>query len=195
MGEQSGDVNPDAQDAQQLRGRGRCDGDKARGVGSLQTPRPDSDVADAKSVNGERGDCESCPYPNTDDTATSRQREYGREILQDSESTRPYGSGVNDTHSNLTGLEIGESIGGHDGTELSPSFRGDWNKSWIEVATALCGVDDGFPNRVARLKALGNACVPQQVYPTIYRAIAGIERNGAKVKKIQGMQKEMDVRV
>ncbi len=55
----------------------------------------------------------------------------------------------------------------------------DWRANWIEVATALCGMDDGFSNRVARLKALGNTCVPQQVYP-IYRAIVAVEK--AKVK-------------
>jgi DNA (cytosine-5)-methyltransferase 1 len=48
-----------------------------------------------------------------------------------------------------------------------------WNENWIEVAAKLCGVDDGLSaeldgfklsksgHRVARIKGLGNAIVPQ----------------------------------
>jgi DNA (cytosine-5)-methyltransferase 1 len=67
----------------------------------------------------------------------------------------------------------------------SAKFRNkyyDWTNRWLEVATELCGVDDGLPceldgfkltkagHRVGRLKALGNAIVPQ-VAIEIMRAI------------------------
>ncbi len=60
--------------------------------------------------------------------------------------------------------------------------REGWEFSWLEVAAKLCGVDDGLPaeldefeltksrHRVERLKALGNAIVPQ-VAIEIMRAI------------------------
>jgi DNA (cytosine-5)-methyltransferase 1 len=43
-----------------------------------------------------------------------------------------------------------------------------WNENWREVATRLCRVDDGISRRLdrtKRLKALGNAIVPQVVVP------------------------------
>lgn len=64
--------------------------------------------------------------------------------------------------------------------------RSDWGQDWPEVATRLCGVDDGLPARVdgfeyskprhrkERLKALGNAIVPQ-VALEIMKTIAIVE--------------------
>jgi DNA (cytosine-5)-methyltransferase 1 len=47
----------------------------------------------------------------------------------------------------------------------------EWTENWYEVATRFCRVDDGIPNRVDRLKSLGNAIVPQVAYQII-KAIA-----------------------
>lgn len=70
----------------------------------------------------------------------------------------------------------------------------DWSENWLEVATQLCGVDDGLPaeldglklsqsrHRVERLKALGNAIVPQ-VAVEIMRGIKYSEETNNKRRK------------
>ncbi len=50
--------------------------------------------------------------------------------------------------------------------------------NWWAVEPELGRVAHGIPNRVDRLKCLGNAVVPQQIYP-ILKAIADIERGQA----------------
>jgi DNA (cytosine-5)-methyltransferase 1 len=53
-------------------------------------------------------------------------------------------------------------------------YGGQGNQAIWDIEPSMGRVADGVPSRVDRLKALGNAVVPQQVYP-IFKAIAEIE--------------------
>jgi DNA (cytosine-5)-methyltransferase 1 len=92
---------------------------------------------------------------------------------------------VGDAHDcPIEGLEGTEwaSESGDRGRLTAQAGGSDWEQDWPEVATRLCGVDDGLPagvdglelskskHRIERLKALGNSIVPQ-VAMEIMRAI------------------------
>lgn len=67
-------------------------------------------------------------------------------------------SDSDDTNSTSEGLER------CNGTQGNGCSETGWKQNWLEVATRLCRVDDGIPKRMdrnPRLKALGNAIVPQ----------------------------------
>lgn len=82
---------------------------------------------------------------------------------------------ASDCHDPTTTRQRENGGGVYGITESKGSDNNYWKgQSWFEVATRLCRVDDGVSNRVHRLTALGNAVVPQQVYP-ILKAIAEIE--------------------
>jgi DNA (cytosine-5)-methyltransferase 1 len=78
-----------------------------------------------------------------------------------------------------------ESLGGdklgYEGKEtlLGRGFyEPDWNREWTAVASELCRVDDGLPkelDKAKRIKALGNAIVPQVAYE-LFKAIDSVHR-------------------
>jgi DNA (cytosine-5)-methyltransferase 1 len=80
-------------------------------------------------------------------------------------------SGEDVAYANIKGLQ---------GWESSKIQRGEiaightWQSDWWDIEPDVGRVADGVHSRVDRLKALGNAVVPQQVYP-IFKAIAEIE--------------------
>lgn len=93
-------------------------------------------------------------------------------------STRIARSDPHAAHKSGKGLE---GFRGHKGSRLNRKSGGagsiegrrSWDQNWFEVAARLCRVDDGIPkgvDRAKRIKALGNAIVPQ-VATEIMRAI------------------------
>lgn len=96
------------------------------------------------------------------------------------------GNQPNFTNPGSTRLQGGEQRGAYSEWQgafrpVTEFYKSQWREHWHEVATRLCRMDDGIPGRVdrhraKRLKALGNAIVPQIAY-LIFEAIKAYEHD------------------
>jgi DNA (cytosine-5)-methyltransferase 1 len=104
---------------------------------------------------------------------------------------RTDGSNGVDTNTDNKGLQRSKEFGGirEIGQNGNKQFAGCVPPTWEKFPTQppICGGDDGFPNRVDRIKALGNAIVPQVAYQ-LYRVIKLMEAEIYNVKPPNDMQ-------
>lgn len=95
-------------------------------------------------------------------------------------STRGLPVGTSQTHSVLG--KLCENVSHSDGMRQSQSQGSEQNErrrtcddSWWQTEPDVGRVADGIPARVDKLRCLGNAVVPQQIYP-LFEAIAQYEK-------------------
>jgi len=175
-------------------GRDRQDDQDARtnpvNPGLQRGERPgahESGEAFAHGATPERGDV-SGDAPNSRceyGARTTESRESSRPLCGEKDAAlpkRPVGDASNPRDPRLQRRE--QNGKGHCGQSggIGGDQRPDWTENWLEIATRFCGVDDGLPadmdgvtlskagHRVERLKALGNAIVPQ-VAVQIFRGL------------------------
>jgi len=107
---------------------------------------------------------------------TKSERSRGKSEKICGEKCRPFNELLSNTfntdrHAADTsnqGLPGCERPGSHEQGQTThgstPERNHAWDEPWIEAATRLCRVDARVSNRVDRLKALGNAIVPQVAF-------------------------------
>ena len=121
--------------------------------------------------------------PNTDNTgnrthqcSNNSKRQTSDKGWQEFSQCRIGGPYENVSNTESTGQQGGSDRQGQKQPWGSDTRASQCFGEWWSVEPNVGRVANGVPNRVDRLKCLGNAVVPQQVYP-ILKCIADIERS------------------
>jgi len=122
-----------------------------------------------KSDSHDRPPTQGSDSHASDTESGKRLSGYKNESIFPGGKTRKEHSGsvVDAPNPNGQGSQKREVQPSHSRKQQSAIIGSPWDENWLEVATRLCRVDDGLPrqvDRVNRLKALGNAIVPQVAY-------------------------------
>lgn len=131
-------------------------------------------IGEETKVTGFSGSSEDVSNPNRPGLQRERAKQQTAGTARDSKN-------VSDTGSKGFQDGAGKKMPEEQDAERYNSRRGepDGTRQWA-VEPNVGRVAHGIPNRVDRIKCLGNAVVPQQFYP-IFKAIAEIEL-GAKTR-------------
>ena len=132
--------------------------------------------AEGTKLQTEGASRDGAAFPNTNSQGQQRRQQHGTPDTgwkkEPHRSAGQCGQVISDTYG--TGLQIARS---KPGIEAPQPKDGITVGSWWPAEPNVGRVADGIPNRVDRLKCLGNAVVPQAFFP-IFRAIAELESMG-----------------
>jgi site-specific DNA-cytosine methylase len=154
-------------------------------IPEIETPRPDSEGGNAINASSQRCVSGSNNWERGQVLHSEKRKDEENEQKR---SRWVAGTGERDSDAPDT-ASIGCKSDNYNGDSRTDNAESSsWSTPWIEVATEFCRVDDGLPveldgfklskagHRVERLKALGNAVVPQ-VAEHIGRMIMEYEAN------------------
>lgn len=139
--------------------------------GTREVPQKDAEI---RKIGQDEGIAES-GYTDTDTKdalgvrGRGRSKDNGQVLGSEISKIQTEGSDSSSGTRNVTNTKREGYTGEKHQEGSGPRYSGgtqspDWSANWLEVASKLCRVDDGIPRRLdrnPRLKALGNAIVPQ----------------------------------